>query len=143
MKLLRICRIALYCLLALCITLSTATLYYLHVQHRPSADAQRLFDEADQLRWNDQWLLVVPIYTTGSHTIRVEGGAYAHSMTTSVTVPHFRRSSCPEAIVRLTQDPANSTLAVSQIPTDLDHGPVCDIPFLPCEYGDRSRFTPR
>lgn len=96
MKLLRICRIALYCLLALCITLSTATLYYLHVQHRPSGDAQRLFDEADQLRWNDQWLLLVPIYTTGSHTIRVEGGAYAHSMTTSVTVPHFRRSSCPE-----------------------------------------------
>jgi len=62
MKLRCVAWTAFYSLLALTATVGIAALYYRHVQHRRSGEAQRLLDQADELSWNDQWLLAEPVY---------------------------------------------------------------------------------
>ena len=63
----RLGRVVIYGIAFLAITGCATLLYFRHVQHRRSGEAQRLLDQADALAWNNQWLKAEPVYRRAAH----------------------------------------------------------------------------
>jgi CHAT domain-containing protein len=105
MKLRRIGWIALTLFLSVGIVAAIAAIYYRHVQDRRSGEAQRLLDKADELAWNNQWILAEPLYKQAETLFAEQGDSsralYAH---VSQIIPHAESGSLPGVIFELTQD---------------------------------------
>lgn len=102
MNLRRVARIGLYFVLTLTVSIGIAALYYRHVQHRRSGEAQRLLDKADELAWNYQWALAEPVYKQAQIAFEQKGDvSRALYAEVSQTIAHAESGSIPDTIVQL------------------------------------------